>query len=295
MPPHLKASFQLLTDYCAIHMDQAPRVITGRLRIFEFPSGMPRSCGRASRDKIKPRPSRAPRETLESRPDSNNPADEAAASDRPRRAPRDHVVPGAGQGHRRTSAVPGLNFSLNRDENLLLADRGWQILGARARRSLAVDHITRVASDSHSQNLSGFDTENDLSLSGFTSPDTPLQEWSVLPSPRIILPSSVHSDRFLGDSRGQPFPEKEPATCANPVPPASRPSDLPKQDATQGGNVKEHQGENKSEATPSSKRPPPASPRCPRFMKAPNAPYPAAVRCASPINLVTLCSSARSI
>lgn len=260
MPPHLKASFQLLTDYCAIHMDQAPRVITGRLRIFEFPSGMPRSCGRASRDKIKPRPSRAPRETLESRPDSNNPADEAAASDRPRRAPRDHVVPGAGQGHRR-----------------------------------AVDHITRVASDSHSQNLSGFDTENDLSLSGFTSPDTPLQEWSVLPSPRIILPSSVHSDRFLGDSRGQPFPEKEPATCANPVPPASRPSDLPKQDATQGGNVKEHQGENKSEATPSSKRPPPASPRCPRFMKAPSAPYPAAVRCASPINLVTLCSSARSI
>ena len=255
-------------------MDQAPRVITGRLRIFEFPSGMPRSCGRASRDKIKPRPSRAPRETLESRPDSNNPADEAAASDRPRRAPRDHVVPGA---------------------NLLLADRGWQILGARARRSLAVDHITRVASDSHSQNLSWFDTENDLSLSGFTSPDTPLQEWSVLPSPRIILPSSVHSDRFLGDSRGQPFPEKEPATCANPVPPASRPSDLPKQDATQGGNVKEHQGENKSEATPSSKRPPPASPRCPRFMKAPNAPYPAAVRCASPINLVTLCSSARSI
>lgn len=228
---------------------------------------MPRSCGRASRDTIKPRPSRAPRETLESRPDSHNPADEAAASDRPRRAPRDHVVPGAGQGHGRTSAVPGLNFS----------------------------HITREASDSHSQNLSGFDIENDLSLSGFTSPDTPLQEWSVLPSPRIILPSSVHSDRFLGDSRGQPFPEKEPATCANPVPPASRPSDLPKQDATQGGNVKEHQGENKSETTPSSKRPPPASPRCPRFMTAPNAPYPAAVRCASPINLVTLCASARSI
>ena len=234
---------------------------------------MPRSWGKASRDTIEPRPSRAPRETLQSRPDSNKLAGEAAASDRPRRAPRDHVVPGQGHGHGRTSAVPGLNLTVNRDETLRLTDRGWQIMGARGRRSLAVDNITRVASDSHSQNLSGFDVENDLSLSGFTSPDTPLQEWSVLPSPRLIIPSSVHSDRFLGDSRQQ-FSEKEPATCACPVPPASRPSDLPKQDATQGGKVKEHQGENKSETMPSSKRPPPASPRCPRFIKAPNAPLP---------------------